>query len=87
MKCPHCKKKIENVEMSSMYWILPNLVMTSLVVGGLGNWLPINMEEGYAANWGMVMSFIFIVLYFIYLELYNFNIVKGRFVLIKKDDS
>lgn len=90
MKCPHCKKDIEIVESprvvsTAMGWFLPNLIVAMVGVGIILQWIiPWDIEQGYAANYDMVILLGLTIVYSIYLWLYGKDKVKGRFVLMTK---
>ena len=82
MKCPHCKMEINQPR----GWFLPNLIFSTFLFGMLSAWvIPLDIEHGYNANYDMVIALFLILVYIGYLILYNYNKVKGRLVLIKKE--
>ena len=86
MRCPHCGKELKDVKYDSSYWLLPSLLLPAFILGLILDIFPINIEDGYSFNWGIIITFVFTIFNFVYLELYNFNKVKGRFVLMKKEE-
>ena len=87
MKCPHCNKEIEAPEQKSAFgWMLPNIVVPVVFVFWILQWLfPFNVEHSYNVNYDMLILFVLVIIYFVYLQLYNLGKVKGTFVLVKKN--
>jgi len=82
MKCPHCSKEI----VETKEWFLPNLIISTFLFVIISSWiLPWDMEHDYNLNYDLIIASLLICIYLVYLILYNYNKVKGIFVLIKKE--
>jgi len=78
MKCPNCETEVE-----TNFGVYQNLFILIPLVWVL-DWLPINIEDGYTLNWGMIILLGLMITYYIYLVLYTFDKNKGTFMLINK---
>ena len=83
MKCPHCNKEIEESNRYSMLGtILANIMFFSLPVMFIVQYIALNVEDGYSANYSVLILVILMVLYGIYAFLsLNYNIFKGKFLI------
>ena len=91
MKCPYCNKEIKELRIQRFpdsEWFVPNLVLSVFTIGMVVSWiLPLDTEHGYSANYDLMIALGLIIVYIVYLLLYKFNKVKGRFVFVKQNEN
>ena len=89
MKCPHCNKEISDAKEIGMFegFVLPNLILVSFVVMTLLAWiLPWDINHGLTMEYDLVIGLVFMLIYLAYLVAYKYGKVKGKFVLVKRED-
>jgi len=79
MKCPHCKKEVENKGLGRLFILnvfMPGMMLSMLLVA-----LPLGVEDGNKYNWDMAILALSMLAVSIHMLLYSYGKVKGRFLL------
>ena len=94
MKCPNCQTEIELADKETIVyvkkdwlddWFFPNFVFVTFTSGTLFHFLlPWDIDHGYALNYDLILALGVSMVYVVYLILYGYGKVEGRFVWKKK---